>query len=488
MKLSNTNPMTLKALALCATAGLASGQSTWYVDDDHPNDPTPGVSGLGFPFSNPSEDGGSNSPFDDLQKAIDAAVDGDTVLVRPSNWFGYYTLTTTFGTLDFRGKELTVKSTGGADVTAIDGRLLANSTGVLIDGSGPATVFEGFTIQNCDRGSTSGDHGGGLLVENSNPAIRNCRFVGNNAYRGGGLFLDNSAASVEDCLFLGNTVVFQGAGLHSNSGSLDIVRCTFDSNVAGYGGGALIRTVAEDLVEVVDCLFQGNQATLAYGGGLAKFDNGSISVQRSRFVQNVATTVGGGVQMNGPGAISECLFIANSAANGAINTDGGGSGSVGTTVVTGSTFTQNIGGAATETDGTLVLHNCIAWNDGPFEFGSGVSATHCDVLGGWPGAGNIDVDPHFRDAFGADGLLGTLDDDLRLLKTSPCIDAGDTLQLGGAAFPVDKAGNPRALDDPKTANTGVASLWLTTDIGAFEFQPPSASCARAKSVTLFQKP
>ena len=39
------------------------------------------------------------------------------------------------------------------------------------------------------------------------------------------------------------------------------------------------------------------------------------------------------------------------------------------------------------------------------------------------GGGNINADPLFVDDDGADNITGTLDDDLRLLPGSPCIDA-----------------------------------------------------------------
>jgi hypothetical protein len=43
----------------------------------------------------------------------------------------------------------------------------------------------------------------------------------------------------------------------------------------------------------------------------------------------------------------------------------------------------------------------------------------------WHGSGNIDADPLFVDPDGPDDATGTLDDNLRLLPDSPCIDAGD---------------------------------------------------------------
>ena len=48
-----------------------------------------------------------------IQGAIDAAVDGDTVLVKPGTYVE---------NISFKGKAITVTSEQGVDVTVIDGR------------------------------------------------------------------------------------------------------------------------------------------------------------------------------------------------------------------------------------------------------------------------------------------------------------------------------------------------------------------------------
>ena len=94
------------------------------------------------------------------------------------------------------------------------------------------------------------------------------------------------------------------------------------------------------------------------------------------------------------------------------------------------------------------MANCVLWNNGTEEISvssGSLSVTNSLVKGGFAGAGNIDVDPLFADADGADNIVGTIDDDLRLLMGSPCTDAGDD-----AAVPVgvttDLDGNPRFVD------------------------------------------
>jgi len=95
-----------------------------------------------------------------------------------------------------------------------------------------------------------------------------------------------------------------------------------------------------------------------------------------------------------------------------------------------------------------VLTNCIVWGNVPEEiyvFGGGaVTASYCDIRGGWPGTGNINADPCFADTNNGDYHLKsqggrwepnegrwTIDD-----VTSPCIDAGDPMSpIGHEPFP-----------------------------------------------------
>ena len=93
--------------------------------------------------------------------------------------------------------------------------------------------------------------------------------------------------------------------------------------------------------------------------------------------------------------------------------------------------------------------NCILWGNSPDEIYNSSSSTttisYSDLQGGLPGGtidggGNIDADPLFVDADGPDNVIGS-DDDLYLLDSSPCIDAGDNAAVpAGISFDLD--GNP----------------------------------------------
>jgi len=107
--------------------------------------------------------------------------------------------------------------------------------------------------------------------------------------------------------------------------------------------------------------------------------------------------------------------------------------------------------------------------------------TYSDIQGGRPGEGNIDADPLFVDPDGPDDIFGTEDDDVRLLRCSPCIDAADNEAVPADEFdldddgntseplPFDLDGNPRFVDDPYVTDTGNGTPPIV-DMGAYEFQ------------------
>ena len=144
-----------------------------------------------------------------IQGAIAAAQNGDTVLVAPGTYVEL---------IDFLGKAVTVKSSGGRDVTTISGSGIA-PYGTLVrflGGEGPASVFQGFTVRNGVGASTplvvagSGlvlpsGHAGGMVIAGGSPTIRDCMIAFNYATLG-------TPCRLRDCRFLGSGRYEEGAG------------------------------------------------------------------------------------------------------------------------------------------------------------------------------------------------------------------------------------------------------------------------------------
>ena len=112
-------------------------------------------------------DGSVGDPYCSIQTAIDNAVDTDEVVVAPGTYFE---------TIDFLGKAVTLRSTGGPEVTIIDagGILGAGSVVTCDSGERPGSVLQGFTI-------TGGVavKGGGMYNDGSSPTVIGCVFSNN---------------------------------------------------------------------------------------------------------------------------------------------------------------------------------------------------------------------------------------------------------------------------------------------------------------------
>jgi len=104
-----------------------------------------------------------------IQAGIDAAVDGDTVIVLDGVYSGV-------GNRDisFEGKAITVISENGPDSCVIDCQ--SNGRGFSFhSGETNASILSGFQITN---GSGS-NYGGGLICIDSSPVIVDCIFLNN---------------------------------------------------------------------------------------------------------------------------------------------------------------------------------------------------------------------------------------------------------------------------------------------------------------------
>ncbi len=112
-----------------------------------------------------------NVPADQptIQNAIDAAMDGDLVLVAPGTYVE---------NIDFIDKAITVMSEEGAEVTIIDGNQ-AGSVVTFANGDTGTALLQGFTIR-----SGYALEGGGIYCEDSSSIlIENCKIVKNQGDR-----------------------------------------------------------------------------------------------------------------------------------------------------------------------------------------------------------------------------------------------------------------------------------------------------------------
>ncbi|MHC4621858.1 MAG: PKD domain-containing protein, partial [Planctomycetota bacterium] len=226
------------------------------------------------------------SDVNSIQRAINASIDGDTVIVYPGT---YYEL------IDFSGKAIAVMSTDPNDWTVI--ALTKNDVndpdeyvvtftnsedvnsvlkGVVLTGGDLGIYCDGAspTISNCViAGNGSGlNEGAGLYDCNGScPTVTNCFFSENDANNGGGICNIDSSPAITNCVFGKNVASIDGGAIYDCNSSPTLINCTFSGNFAGGDGGGIYND-STSFPTITNCIFWGNDAN---GPGCEVYNDGS---------------------------------------------------------------------------------------------------------------------------------------------------------------------------------------------------------------------
>lgn len=358
-----------------------------------------------------------------------------------------------------------------------------------------------FPVRNClFRYNSAINAGGGLYMnQNQQFLIEDCIFEYNFCPNGGGMYANWAVGRMSRCTFRYNKAGNGAGGLMSSVGGFNFYDCIFHDNLVTQGAGGGLRLTGWS-GNMINCRFERNTSRVE-GGGMAVYV-GHGNIEKTTFLNNVTTlqnasSAGGGGFFAEAGlnavrlTFKNCSFIGNisgSAGGGAeiysletrflntvfsgnqANLEGGGinwgSGTDSLRVFN-CTFANNVSGLGGggifnyNTWHSVPVWNCIFYNNVPNQVQDQPSTVfpalleHCIVTGGYPGTANLNVNPMFLDADGTDNIIGTEDDDLRLMVGSPAIQAGKPDTTGTYLPATDHKLEPRIVMD-------------TVDIGAFE--------------------
>jgi len=337
-------------------------------------------------------------------------------------------------TIRGRGTMLTVESSGTSpwdSTTRIKNNTITGGSGgagpcfgggiAVINNSSSQITITGNIISN-----NQADYGGGIYCEGSSlspPLIINNNFISNNfADGGGGVYSDSSDIQLVNCIIQNNEADFDGGGvLAEPNATFNATNCQFLGNTATSGNGGGVAIDPNGSFTATNCVFTGNSATTGDGGGFYADSNATFTATNCTFAGNSAANLGGGGRHLLGNPFNNVIFWAN--------TDSTGSGE-----------SAQISGAA-----PIVSHSCIQ---------------------GWTGSGpgNISVDP----------FLADIPDQVRLLSTSPCRDAGDDSSVPPDTADLDNDGDtleptPFDLDARPRFADGDCGGVSTVDMGAYEF-------------------
>jgi predicted outer membrane repeat protein len=379
-----------------------------------------------------------------IQAAVDAASDGDVVIVSDGVFSGEGNRD-----VDFLGKAITVRSENGPEGCVIDcqGSETEPHRGFLFgSGEGPESRLDGFTVINgCKM------RGGAVNCRDySNPTIVNCVFINNNAIQyAGALWCRLSSPTVVNCTFSNNhSVDWGGAVCCYEDDSPTFENCIFEDNTSDSSGGSMY--CQQGNASLNGCTFSNNSSSSS-GGGIFS-DNDNLTLSGCSFLGNSAMS-GGGIRFRSEGILSlgNCFFAGNYAEyyGGAINAVSNYEDLK--VYINNCTFSGNdagIGSAAFFDATKMIIANSIIWANADEPLGpvtQEIEIYYCNVqdyMGDEyyrQAYGNKDIDPNFVDTSSADAA----DWDLHLMPFSPCRDAGQTAYVIPDDFDID--GEPRVM-------------------------------------------
>jgi hypothetical protein len=476
MTLKLHSPMRLLLGALSLIAGTALAQTTINV--------------------------GPGQAYTTIQSGINAANNGDTVLVAPGTYNE---------NINFNGKAITVTSSGGAAVTIIDGgNKPGQATVVFANGETRSSVISGFTITGGGDTISSGNSDGGVFVNSASPTIQSNTVTANYCHDidvefGAAAILNNevsgnltgtgSGADQSYCTFESGVTLGGTSSYVNGLGSVVIGNTIEDNtgkepyNVSGIEGGALSLWAAQNVL-IMNNTIRNNSASFPGSAFVSANSTGTVIAQNLIYGNSgcagAIAPENGGLSASSPQILIANNVLANNTAT-EINADDsaciaiaqiypapysyGSSGPgvvIVNNIVAGSTSYPAVDCSWFQTPSLSIqptFENNILYNAGGPFFGS-----YCvDVS---TQDGNIAADPQFVNAAA---------NDYHLQSTSPAIDSGlnsaiQTFQtMTGMNWTTDFDGKPRIQN-----GSGNGCI---IDMGAYEYQSATNSCGVAETLT-----
>ena len=256
-----------------------------------------------------SANGSSSNPYLNIQDAINAAQNGDTILVAKGTYYE---------NLRIKDKSLNIVSASGPDQTTIQAASTASV--VYYEGAIHEGTLNGFSIAGgAGYRGVYNQYGGGIDVANI-PA--------------------GSAMDIKNCIVRDNnsgSITF-GGGLHiGGGGTVNLTNTLIRDNYAWANGGAIL---VEGANLVMDACTVVNNRSDYYNeqGGISAAGNCDIQIKNSILWDNQGSQYGSFT--SGPGGIGKFTFE-NTAVAGGVNIQSGWGNTKTRSYSTGSNFTSD---------------------------------------------------------------------------------------------------------------------------------------------------
>jgi parallel beta-helix repeat protein len=243
---------------------------TIYVDDDGPAD------------------------FNNIQAAIDAVLDRDTVLVAPGEYVVYEAVT-------YRGKNITLKSGAGPETTIIRAQG-SDYVITFINGENQDAILQGFTITGANRF--------GIWCSSASPVIKENIITRNRS----GMYLGSTTALIIRNIIFDNAGEDFGGGIACDVGTPEITQNVIYSNRATRSGGGICCYDGSTAI-IKNNLIYDNEATDSGIGGGFYTEMEDLPVFVGNTVVGNRAERGGGVRIANKGIIKNCIIWGNVASS-----------------------------------------------------------------------------------------------------------------------------------------------------------------------------
>jgi hypothetical protein len=291
-----------------------------------------------FPYLSPAEAATT------LQDAVDAAGDGDSLLVETNTYSGvnlnifdgvmmYGAWNSGFTARDLAFGKTVINLNGTVTINAtapvvIDGFVLENGEGntktLPIAGDYGGALYAlttTFTIANCELRtnvlSQGGSYsaGGAIYASGCAVDVHDNTIAGNGARQGGAIYLDNCSGTVDGNVIMGNQLQFGpeaplGGAVHiANSSSVAFSNNTIDGNSTNDGvsssahGGAFYISGSTG-ISIFGGSISGNSTGASSNGGAVHIVGSDVSITSATISQNQSTLFGGAVSCEGGSSVS----------------------------------------------------------------------------------------------------------------------------------------------------------------------------------------
>ncbi|MBI5566485.1 MAG: hypothetical protein HY870_16415, partial [Chloroflexi bacterium] len=238
------------------------------------------------------------NPGESIQAAINAATDGDTIIVNAGTYTESLTLSKPVSLTGVNSDTTILHAVAGQRVLTVTGATITNSV-----------VISGLTFTG-----GSADYGGGMLITNTaQPNLQAVQFISNAAgISGGGVYV-TAPLTLTNAVFTSNTAYIEGGGVYAEQ-ALVVDNTTFVGNaatgvwppVAAEGGG--IYTLGD--LTMINSNLSHNSSIM--GGGA--FAAGQVILTQTDFINNATRPGGDGgglYALNGPVSLYGGRFISN---------------------------------------------------------------------------------------------------------------------------------------------------------------------------------